>query len=101
MRRPEFISRSRQRMRRLALQVEERKLQSDFLRDRDEYLKPTAGLRRLPQAAGTEPELLLLQTRGVGTAGLHVFYYPLPLCLGPGLLRRAVPRKEMIQRSKQ
>ncbi|XP_028994020.2 uncharacterized protein alms1 isoform X2 [Betta splendens] len=69
MRRPEFISRSRQRVRRLALQVEERRLESVFLRERDEY-QPT-GRRRLPKPAGT------------------------------GFLRRAVPRKEMIQRSKQ
>ncbi|XP_067335829.1 serine-rich adhesin for platelets isoform X3 [Channa argus] len=63
MQRPEFISRSRQRMRRLALQMEERKLKPVFTREEDE-------LFRLPKP-------------------------------GTVLLRRAVPRKEMIQRSKQ
>ncbi|XP_076002824.1 ALMS1 centrosome and basal body associated protein isoform X2 [Genypterus blacodes] len=64
MHRPDFISRSRQRVTRLALQTEERRLQTVFSRERGE-----------------------------------VFYYPRPA--GTALLRRAVPRKEMIQRSKQ
>ncbi|XP_071354433.1 serine-rich adhesin for platelets [Trachinotus anak] len=71
MRRPEFISRSTQRVKRLALQVEERKLQADFTRERDGLFIQHGGLGRLPKPAGT------------------------------ALLRRAVPRKEMIQRSKQ
>uniref|UniRef100_UPI003AAB220A LOW QUALITY PROTEIN: uncharacterized protein alms1 n=1 Tax=Centroberyx gerrardi TaxID=166262 RepID=UPI003AAB220A len=71
MRRPEFISQSRQRTRRLALQAEERKLQADFSRERDELFTRPGGAGRLPRPAGTAQ------------------------------FRRAVPRKEMIQRSKQ
>ncbi|XP_044022772.1 uncharacterized protein alms1 isoform X2 [Siniperca chuatsi] len=71
MRRPEFISQSRQRVKRLALQVEERKLQEVLSRERDELFSWPGGPGRLPKPAGT------------------------------ALLRRAVPRKEMIQRSKQ
>ncbi|XP_074547750.1 uncharacterized protein alms1 isoform X2 [Halichoeres trimaculatus] len=71
MRRPDFISQSRQRMRSLALQAEERRLQADFSRDREELFVQPRGLGGLPRPAGT------------------------------ALLRRAVPRKEMIQRSKQ
>ncbi|XP_030575200.1 uncharacterized protein alms1 isoform X2 [Archocentrus centrarchus] len=71
MRRPEFISRSRQRVNRLTLQVEERKLQAAFTRERGELFNQLGGPARLPRPAGT------------------------------ALLRRAVPRKEMIQRSKQ
>ncbi|KAM4542720.1 uncharacterized protein alms1 [Odontesthes bonariensis] len=70
MHRPEFISQSRQRMRRLALQVEERKLQAVFSRERD-----------VPSNLPEEPAR---QPKPAGTA----------------LLRRAVPKKEMIQRSK-
>nr|XP_020459791.1 Alstrom syndrome protein 1 isoform X2 [Monopterus albus] len=70
MRRPEFIAQSRQRMKRLALQVEERKLQAVFTRERDELFHQHEGLGWPPKPAGTT------------------------------LLRRAVPRKEMIQRSK-
>ncbi|XP_029900261.1 uncharacterized protein alms1 isoform X2 [Myripristis murdjan] len=68
MRRPEFISQSRQRVRRLALQTEERKLRDEFSRERDD---PFTRAGRLLRPAGTT------------------------------LLTRAVPRKEMIQRSKQ
>ncbi|XP_035530533.1 platelet binding protein GspB isoform X2 [Morone saxatilis] len=71
MRRPEFISQSRQRVKRLALQVEERKLQEAFSREREGLFSRPGGPGRLPRPAGT------------------------------ALLRRAVPRKEMIQRSKQ
>ncbi|XP_039993980.1 uncharacterized protein alms1 isoform X2 [Xiphias gladius] len=71
MRRPEFISQSTQRVKRLALQVEERKLQTFFTRERDELFNQPGGPEGLPKPAG------------------------------PALLRRAVPRKEMIQRSKQ
>ncbi|CAJ1074612.1 Alstrom syndrome protein 1 homolog [Xyrichtys novacula] len=70
-RRPDFISQSRQRVKRLALQAEERKLQADFSREREELFSRPGGPGRLPRPAGT------------------------------ALLRRAVPRKEMIQRSKQ
>ncbi|KAK5615737.1 hypothetical protein CRENBAI_022775 [Crenichthys baileyi] len=69
--RPDFISRSRQRVRCLALQAEERRLQAVFRRERN-----------LPFNQLGEPERL---AKPAGTA----------------LLRRAVPRKEMIQRSKQ
>ncbi|XP_076604660.1 ALMS1 centrosome and basal body associated protein isoform X2 [Chaetodon auriga] len=71
MHRPEFISQSRRRVERLAQQAEERKLQEVFSRDRDELFSRPGGAGRLPKPAG------------------------------PALLRRAVPRKEMIQRSKQ
>ncbi|XP_029315845.1 uncharacterized protein alms1 isoform X2 [Cottoperca gobio] len=70
-RRPEFISQSRWRVKRLALQVEERKLQEVFSRERDELFSRPGGPGRLAKPAGA------------------------------ALLRRAVPRKEMIQRSKQ
>ncbi|KAM9355805.1 uncharacterized protein alms1 isoform 2-T2 [Pholidichthys leucotaenia] len=68
--RPEFISRSRQRVKRLALQVEERKLQTAFTRNREVFVQ-LGEPERLPRPAGA------------------------------ALLRRAVPRKEMIWRSKQ
>uniref|UniRef100_UPI0037E702C8 serine-rich adhesin for platelets n=1 Tax=Semicossyphus pulcher TaxID=241346 RepID=UPI0037E702C8 len=71
MRRPDFISQSRQRVTRLALQAEERRLQADFSREREDVFSRPGGPGRLPKPAGT------------------------------ALLRRAVPRKEMIQRSKQ
>ncbi|XP_033499268.2 ALMS1 centrosome and basal body associated protein isoform X1 [Epinephelus lanceolatus] len=71
MHRPEFISESRRRVKRLALQVEERRLQADFNRECDELFSRPGGPGRLPKPAGS------------------------------ALLRRAVPRKEMIQRSKQ
>ncbi|KAM4540335.1 uncharacterized protein alms1 [Fundulus diaphanus] len=68
--RPEFISRSKQRVRCLALQADERRLQAVFSRERGLLFKQPGGAGRLPKPAGT------------------------------ALLRRAVPRKEMIQRSK-
>ncbi|XP_073338957.1 uncharacterized protein alms1 [Pagrus major] len=71
MRRPQFISQSRQRVKCLARQVEERKLQEVFSREREELFCQPGGPGRLPRPAGTAQ------------------------------LRRAVPRKEMIQRSKQ
>ncbi|XP_019961198.2 serine-rich adhesin for platelets [Paralichthys olivaceus] len=71
MSRPGFISRSTQRVKCLALQAEERKLQAVFIGERDELFNQPRGQGRLPRPAGT------------------------------ALLRRAVPRKEMIQRSKQ
>ncbi|XP_047466496.1 mucin-17 [Mugil cephalus] len=71
MSRPEFLSRSRQRMKRLALQVEERKLQAVFTRDRDDVFDRLGGAERLMRPPGA------------------------------ALMRRVVPRKEMIQRSKQ
>ncbi|CAK6965723.1 serine-rich adhesin for platelets [Scomber scombrus] len=70
MYRPGFISRSLQRMELLSLQVEERRLQTVFSRERDELFNWPRGHERLQKPAGT------------------------------ALLRRAVPRKEMIQRSK-
>ncbi|KAM3594041.1 uncharacterized protein V6R79_001041 [Siganus canaliculatus] len=70
-RRPEFISQSMQRVKRLALQVEERKLQEVFSRERRELLHGPGRAGRLLRPEGTAQ------------------------------LRRAVPRKEMIQRSKQ
>lgn len=52
MRRPEFISRSRQRVRCLAVQVEERKLQADT-RQRDGFFHRRGGLGRTLKPAGT------------------------------------------------
>ncbi|XP_043999618.1 uncharacterized protein alms1 [Gambusia affinis] len=71
MRRPDFISQSKQRVRCLALQAEERRVQSAFSRERNLLFDELEEPQRLPKTAGTT------------------------------LLRRAVPRKEMIQRSKQ
>ncbi|XP_015249118.1 PREDICTED: Alstrom syndrome protein 1-like [Cyprinodon variegatus] len=71
MRRPEFICRSKQRVRRLALQAEERRLQATLGRDRRRLYNQPGELGRLLKSAGNV------------------------------MLRRAVPRKEMIQRSKQ
>ncbi|XP_062253951.1 mucin-17 [Platichthys flesus] len=68
--RPGFISRSRQRVTCLALQAEERKLQGFFIGERDPLFSQPGGGGGPPRPAGT------------------------------ALLRRAVPRKEMIQRSK-
>ncbi|XP_034432635.1 uncharacterized protein alms1 [Hippoglossus hippoglossus] len=68
--RPGFICRSTQRVKCLALQAEERKLQAVFIRERDELFSQPRGGGGPPRPAGT------------------------------ALLRRAVPRKEMIQRSK-
>ncbi|KAM9842284.1 uncharacterized protein alms1 [Aulostomus maculatus] len=67
--RPDFIVRSRQRVQRLSLQVEERKLQAAFSRERDQVFLRPGGLTRLPRPAA--------------------------------VMARAVPRKEMIQRTKQ
>ncbi|KAJ0008654.1 hypothetical protein NQD34_016069, partial [Periophthalmus magnuspinnatus] len=69
--RPDFVTRSRQRLERLAMQVEERRLQALLNQEREELLVRAGGPGRLPRHAGTAQ------------------------------LRRAVPRKEMIQRSKQ
>ncbi|XP_038135395.1 mucin-17 isoform X2 [Cyprinodon tularosa] len=71
MRRPEFICQSKQRVRRLALQAEERRLQATLGRDRRRLYNHPGELGRLLKSAGNV------------------------------MLRRAVPRKEMIQRSKQ
>ncbi|CAB1423159.1 unnamed protein product [Pleuronectes platessa] len=68
--RPGFISRSRQRVTCLALQAEERKLQGFFIGERDPLFSQPGGGGEPPRPAGAAP------------------------------LRRAVPRKEMIQRSK-
>lgn len=52
-RRPDFISQSRQRLRRLALQVEARKLQEVFSRRREERFSRPGGAARQLQPAGT------------------------------------------------
>lgn len=57
--RPEFISQSRQRVQRLALQVEERKLQEVFIRERDELFTRPGGPGRLPKPAGTPRSCIL------------------------------------------
>ncbi|XP_040055847.2 ALMS1 centrosome and basal body associated protein [Gasterosteus aculeatus] len=71
MHRPQFLSQSRRRVKRLALQAEERKLQEAFSRERDPLFTRPGGPGRLLQPAGA------------------------------AVLRRAVPRREMILRSKQ
>ncbi|KAL6106013.1 uncharacterized protein ACO6RY_07402 [Pungitius sinensis] len=71
MHRPRFLSRSRRRLKRLALQAEERKLQEVFSSERHHLFTRPGGPGRLLQPAGG------------------------------ALLRRAVPRREMILRSKQ
>ncbi|KAM8916102.1 uncharacterized protein alms1 isoform 2-T2 [Spinachia spinachia] len=71
MHRPQFLSQSRRRVKRLALQAEERKLQEVFSREKDQLFTRPAGPGRLLQPAGA------------------------------AVLRRAVPRREMILRSKQ
>ena len=53
--RPGFISRSTQRVRCLALQAEERKLQAVFFRERDELFSQPGGGGGAPRPAGTEP----------------------------------------------
>ncbi|XP_034015763.1 Alstrom syndrome protein 1-like [Thalassophryne amazonica] len=70
MRRPDFISQSRQRMKCLALQMEERKLQAVLNKQRHEHFHHLCPPGRLQRFAGA------------------------------ARIRRAVPRKEMIQRSK-
>lgn len=111
MHRPEFISRSRQRVMHLALQAEERRLQAGSIRERNLFNQPDRP-SRLPKPAGLQNhhlfnELLLLSLSTqpllaeVGPcAGDDVCFY-LFVCEGTALLKRAVPRKEMIQRSKQ
>lgn len=56
MHRPEFISQSRQRVKRLAQQAEERKLQEVFSRERGELFGRPGGPGRLPKPAGTHQE---------------------------------------------
>ncbi|XP_029568478.1 ALMS1 centrosome and basal body associated protein [Salmo trutta] len=69
LRRPEFVSRSRERVKRLLLQVEERKLQVVFSRERNELFNQPRRPGRLAQPAA--------------------------------VFQRAVPKKELVQRSKQ
>ncbi|XP_014067159.2 uncharacterized protein alms1 isoform X2 [Salmo salar] len=71
LRRPEFVSRSRERVKRLVLQVEERKLQVVFSRERNDLFNQPRRPGRLSQPAGT------------------------------AVFQRAVPKKELVQRSKQ
>lgn len=54
--RPKFISQSMQRVKRLALQVEERRLQEVFSREREELFSRPGGPGRLPKPAGTQQE---------------------------------------------
>lgn len=57
VRRPDFISQSRQRLRRLALQVEARKLQEVFSRRREErFSRPGGAARQLRPAGSHTPE---------------------------------------------
>lgn len=90
MRRPDFIIQSRQRMRRLDLQAQERRL----LSLEGAFCYQTGAPVRLRTPAGTPPprQILLLLQELLSQTDV--------LCEGP-LLRRAVPRKEMIQRSKR
>lgn len=52
MHRPQFLSQSRRRVKRLALQAEERKLQEAFSRERDPLFTRPGGPGRLLQPAG-------------------------------------------------
>lgn len=52
-RRPDFICQSRQRLKRLALQVEERKLQEVFIRRTEEHFSRPGGAAGQPKPAGT------------------------------------------------
>lgn len=54
MHRPEFISRSMQRVNRLFLQVEERKLQAALIQERGDLFNHPGGAGRLPRPAGTK-----------------------------------------------
>ncbi|KAK2852778.1 hypothetical protein Q7C36_007979 [Tachysurus vachellii] len=72
LRRPEFVSRSRERMKRLCLLAEERKMQAIFNKEREELFNPSAVQQ--PKAAPAPP--------------------PLPS-------KRVIPVNEMIQRSKR
>ncbi|XP_072563236.1 uncharacterized protein alms1 isoform X3 [Paramormyrops kingsleyae] len=72
MRRPDFISRSQERMKRLGLQVEERRLQAIFAQERENLFNQPTNVLTHPQPSGP-----------------------------PACARRAVPKKEMFMRSKQ
>ncbi|XP_069016553.1 LOW QUALITY PROTEIN: mucin-12 [Embiotoca jacksoni] len=133
-RRPEFISRSRQRTKLLALQAEERKLQVDVAEEREEreereeLFRGPGGPARPAGNAGNahiflhadantspgfsgrrklvgETDVRLILRRVGGSDRLREFLLfsslLFPVCEGTATLRRAVPRKEMIQRSKQ
>uniref|UniRef100_A0AAZ3SRK3 ALMS motif domain-containing protein n=1 Tax=Oncorhynchus tshawytscha TaxID=74940 RepID=A0AAZ3SRK3_ONCTS len=73
LRRPEFVSRSRERVKRLVLQVEERKLQVVFSRERNELFNQPRRPGRLSQPAGTNPPPSLPTRR----------YQPLPQSPNP------------------
>lgn len=45
--RPEFVSRSRERMKRLCLLVEERKMQAIFNKEREELFNPSSTMQQL------------------------------------------------------
>lgn len=92
MRRPDFISESRQRLRRLAQQVEARKMQEALSRRREE---------RLGRPGGAAPQLHPPGAEFKFISEIHNNPTFSPGFLSPGNMRRAVPRKEMIQRSKQ
>ncbi|XP_026997931.2 Alstrom syndrome protein 1 isoform X2 [Tachysurus fulvidraco] len=73
LRRPEFVSRSRERMKRLCLLAEERKMQAIFNKEREELFNHPSAVQQ-PKAAPAPP--------------------PLPS-------KRVIPVNEMIQRSKR
>ncbi|XP_058241368.1 centrosome-associated protein ALMS1 isoform X2 [Hemibagrus wyckioides] len=73
LRRPEFVSRSRERMKRLCLLVEERKMQTVFNKEREELFNRPSAVQQ-PKAAPAPP--------------------PLPS-------KRVIPVSEMVQRSKR
>ncbi|GAA6110583.1 Alstrom syndrome protein 1 isoform X1 [Tachysurus ichikawai] len=73
LRRPEFVSRSRERMKRLCLLAEERKMQAIFNKEREELFNDPSAVQQ-PKAAPAPP--------------------PLPS-------KRVIPVNEMIQRSKR
>lgn len=103
--RPEFIHQSRQRVERLALQAEERRLQ-EYFGERQEVYGRHRDVGWLPRPAGTGQRAspggcflcsLMFIISGINKCN-DLYIFP---SAGTALLRRAVPRKEMIQRSKQ
>lgn len=108
VRRPDFISQSRQRVERLALQAEERRLQEVFSRDREELFSRPGAPGRLPKPAGRDGKHQEEEEGGcdcdindTNRKSFSAASLCFPLRSGTALFRRAVPRKEMIQRSKQ
>lgn len=74
MRRPEFICQSKQRVRRLALQAEERRLQATLGRDRRRLYNQPGELGRLLKSAG-------IQATTASVAKFNKVFTPLSPCI--------------------